>query len=210
VLVIFICKNILIGHRIRQFRAAYSSAVPQNILKELIRQGKPHPGETTESTACVVAIKDINLLGREDKEKPQDAGKIKKMFFANVKDAVFNSGGIIAGFEGDTIIACFGSPLDKITAPVEKACNFVRSCFNNEKTAWRFGIDAGICSFYWSCETGFSVHGRPAVRARILASRTIRLRVRALITNYVREKLDIGAEKIDSLYENSESIFELR
>ena len=214
-LVIFLCKQVLIYRRVRLFRNAYGSAVSQDNLKELIKQGKPYPNETIEAAACVIAIKDINLLGREDKEKPQDAGRLKKSFFAGVKNAVFNSGGVIAGFEGDTIIACFGSPLeknpnDKALTPVEKACSFVRNCLSDDKNAWRFGIDAGNCSFYWSQETGFSVQGRASVRARILASRTPRLKVRALITDFVCNELDIKADKIDSLYENSESIFELR
>ncbi|MDR2965654.1 MAG: hypothetical protein LBU88_07755, partial [Treponema sp.] len=112
-------------------------------------------------------------------------------------------------FEGDTILACFGSSLDKSGNPVSKSCAFVRELLANEKTAWRFGIDTGNCTFYISDETGFSVHGRPAVRARILASRAARLRVAALVTDNVREKVDIQVSKIGSLYENSEPIFEL-
>jgi len=206
---IFSCKCFYIKYRTNLFRTAYGASVSLNILKRLILEGKPHPKDIIQSNSAVIAIRDANLLHREDREKPQDAGKIRKNFFDEVKNAVFNAGGVIAGFEGDTILACFGSPLDKSGNPVSKACAFVKELLRKEKLTWRFGIDTGNVTFYLSGETGFSVHGRPAVRARILASRTIRLKVRALISDNVREKINMDAAKIDSLFANSEPIFEL-
>jgi class 3 adenylate cyclase len=130
------------------------------------------------------------------------------MFLTAVKNIVFDAGGVIAGFEGDTILACFGSPLDKSGSPVEKAMNFVSELLKDEKLPLRFGIDAGECNFSWSSSAGFSVNGRPAVRARVLASKTVRLKARALITDFVREKINLDAKKIDSLFDDSESVFE--
>jgi class 3 adenylate cyclase len=121
---------------------------------------------------------------------------------------VYSRGGVITGFEGDTILACFGSPLDRSPDPLNKACMIVRELLNDEKNTWRFGIDAGECTFFWTAETGYSVNGRPGVRARMLASKTIRLKVRALVTDSAREKLNIKLKKMDSLHENSESVYE--
>jgi hypothetical protein len=210
VLLLFSCKTGIINRRKRHYNKVYGTAVSKNHLKELIRLGRPRITNAVVTQAAVIAIRDPNILNREDHEKPQDAGKIRKMFLSAVKNIVFEAGGIIAGFEGDTVIACFGSPLDKSGDPVEKAMNFISGLLKDEKLPLRFGIDAGECNFSWSPESGFSVNGRPAVRARVLASKTVRLKARALITDYVREKINIEAKKIGSLFDGSEPVFEFR
>ena len=171
--------------------------------------GYPRPSDIITSCAAVIAVKNINLLKVEDREKQQDAGNARKSFYSAVKEAAYSAGAVITAFEADTVLICFGSPLDKTFDPVKKACTMVRRLLDNKNITWRFGIDAGECAFFWSPETGYSVNGRPAVRARILVSKTVRLKKRALITEYVREKINADAEKIDSLFEESESIYEL-
>ena len=214
-LVIFYCKYAVLKYRTRRFRAAYGASVSQNVLKNLIKSGRPRLSEVNVCETAVVAIKDINLLNREDNEKPRDAGSARKEFFAAVKRIVFNSGGVIAGFEGDTILACFGSPLKSagprkgaVEVPVNKACAFVKESLNNEKISWRFGIDAGECAFFWSTESGFSANGRPAVRARVLASKTARLHVRSLITDTVREKTGLDGKKAGALNDGKTHFYE--
>jgi hypothetical protein len=102
-----------------------------------------------------------------------------------------------------------GKPLAKTYHPVEKACFFVRELLKSEKISWHFGIDAGECSFSWSPETGFSVTGRPAVRARALLSKTARYHLRALVTDSIREKIELEGSKIGSLYDETDSFYEL-
>ena len=201
-LVVFCCKCAILKYRARCFRAAYGTAVPQNVLRALIEIGGPRLSEVNTAYAAVIAIKDANLFNREDREEPQDAGSAKKMFFSSVKKIVFASGAVIAGYDGDTVFACFGSPLDKTFNPVVKACSFVRGLLNDEKNTWRFGIDAGVCTFSWSPETGYYVSGRPAVRARVLASRTTRFKTRALFTGSVRETVGLKGKRAGSLYDN--------
>ncbi|MDR1838398.1 MAG: hypothetical protein LBQ93_02270 [Treponema sp.] len=211
---VFYCKCAIINRRARLFRSAYGTAVSPVVLKELIRQGRPHLSDVVAAAAAVIAIKDINLLKREDAVKLQDAGKHKKAFYAWVKDIVYDAGAAIVGIEGDTILACFGSPLDKSVNPVYRACAFVKELLNNEKISWRFGIDAGECTFYWSAETGYSVNGRPAVRARILVSKTARLKSRALVTGFIREMIGDNTNKTDTLkpvetlFDGSEPVYE--
>ena len=207
-LIIFYLKCTFLKLRTRRFRNAYGSSVSRNLLKELIISGKPRLSEINAVSAAVIAIKDINLLTREDREKTEEAGKLKMMFFSSVKEAVFAHGAVIAGFEGDTVLACFGSPLDKTPDPLIKACEFLSELISNEKIHWRFGMDFGDCTFCWTSETGFSVNGRPAVRARMLAAKTTRLKSRALITDSVREKMNFDLKKIDALYGNAEPVFE--
>ncbi|MCL2764073.1 MAG: hypothetical protein FWD40_02180 [Treponema sp.] len=225
VLVLFYCKCAYLNYRALSFRSAYKAAVPKNILQGLIKHGRPGLSEVNIAYAAVIAIRDVNLFTKEDREKSKDAVKIKRAFFTMAKRALFNAGAVIAGYEGDTIFACFGSPLElkpvlttyKWTEdgqpvgtyhPVEKACALVKQLLKNEKITWRFGIDAGECSFSWSPESGFSVSGRPAVRARMLVSKTSRYKMRALVTNSVREKTGLDAIKAGVLYDDDDPFFE--
>jgi hypothetical protein len=215
-LVILYCKFAVLKYRTRRFRAAYGASVSQNVLKGLIKSGRPRLSEVNVCETAVVAIKDINLLNREDNEKPRDAGSARREFNSAVKRIVFNNGGVIAGFDGDTILACFGSPLKSadsprkgaVEIPVNKACAFVRELLNDDKIPWRFGIDSGECTFFWSAESGFSANGRPSVRARVLASKTARLQVRALITDTVREKTGLECKKAGALNDGKTPFFE--
>jgi len=212
-LVIFYCKHAILKYRTRRFRAAYGEAVSQNTLKELIKSGLPRLTQVSVCETTVVAIKDTNLLNREDNEKPRDAGGARKEFFSSVKKNVFNRGGVIAAYEGDTVLACFGSPLktdsrSSAEISINKTFAFVREMLSDEKSTWHFGIDSGECAFFWSAESGFSVNGRPAVRARVLASKTARLQTRALITETVREKTGLESKKMGALNNGKTNFFE--
>jgi hypothetical protein len=207
-LVIFYIKCAVKNYRARRFREAYGPSVSQDALKELICAGKPRLSDIVVANAAVVAIKDINLLTSEDREKPHEAGKARKAFFSLVKETVSDYGAIIAGFEVDTVLACFGSPLDKSDDPLGKACDMVKVLLNGEKKSWCFGIDAGECTFYWTQETGYSVNGKPAVRARVASSKTRRLKVRSIVTETVWLDLNLKAKKLGSLYDGSDAIYE--
>jgi hypothetical protein len=206
-LFIFYLKCTVKNYRARRFRMAYGSSVSQEALRELICAGKPRLSDVIVTNAAVVAIKDNNLLTNEDREKPHEAGKAKKAFFFLVKKTVSDYGAIIAGFEEDTVLACFGSPLDKSSDPLGRACGMVTDLLSDEKKSWNFGIDAGECTFYWMPETGYSVNGKPAVRARVASSKTRRLKVRSIVTETVWLDLNLKAKKLGSLYDGSEAIY---
>jgi hypothetical protein len=208
IFLLFYCKSAYLNYRARTFRSAYRTAVSKDNLRKLINYGRPGLSEVNVSYAAVIAVKDVNLFDKEYHETAKDAGKMKRHFYALAKKILFNSGAAIAGFEGDTILACFGSPLElqpKLTAykwsqdgqplaktysPVDKACALVSRLLANEKISWRFGIDAGDCTFSWSPEAGFSVSGSPAVHARILVSKTTQDK-RALVSDSVAQKIGL-------------------
>jgi hypothetical protein len=219
VLVIYFCRRGTITRRARRFRTAYGSAVSRELLRDLISRGRPQPSEVTVSAAAVIVIRDFNLLRKEDQERVEEAGKSAKEFYAAVKNIFFNAGAVIAGFEGDTVIACFGSTLDKkydeeyasgtIDEPVAKAYKLLKQLLNGDVVNWRFGMDCGKCTFSWSPEAGFIASGRPVVRAKILASKNGRYNTRALITDSIREETNLSVKKIGSLYNEKDSFFEL-
>jgi hypothetical protein len=205
--VIFYLKCAGLKYRARRFRAAYGTAVSKDVLKELIILGHPRLSETDVSLAAVIAVKDFNLFNEEDHEDTDSAWKKRIDFLTSVKDAVFASGAVIAGFEGDTVLVCFGSPLDKSYEPPKKACAFVKKMLNDDKIKWRFGIDFGKCTFQWSAETGYSVYGKPAVHARKLVLKTAKLKSRALISEEVQKNISVVLNRADS--SNEKSIYEL-
>jgi len=207
-IVVFICKCVYLQTRIYSFRAAYGTAVSKEMLTNLINTGRPQLSEINVAFAAVIAVKDINLLTKENREKTYDAGKARKAFFAFVKKTAFNARAVIAGYEGDTILVCFGSPLDNAVKPVAKACTFVRELLSNKQSSIRAGIDAGECTFLWSPETGFSVNGRPVVRAKILVSKTTRFNSLALITDAVREKISFDGKQAGVLYNENDAFYE--
>ncbi|MCL2805487.1 MAG: hypothetical protein FWD26_06080 [Treponema sp.] len=206
-LVIFYCKCALLKHRVRVFTAAYGAVVSKSFLQNLISFGRPHLSEINVTNAVIIAIKDINLLSAAVREKSQDAGKVRNTFYSSVKKVAFNAGAVIVGFEGDTILVCFGSPLElqkwsshvKSYNPIDKAYSLVCGLLEINENTWRFGIDAGECTFYWSPETGYSVNGRPAIRARLLVSKAIRLKIRAIVTDTIRKKIDMNGEMLSAL-----------
>jgi class 3 adenylate cyclase len=198
-LIIFFSKCAIINSRARHFRAAYGTAVSKNVLDLLIKQGRPLLSEVNVSRAVVIAVKDSSLLNRENRERAQEAGGAKKMFYTAVKKVAFKVGAVVAGFECDTVLVCFGTPLDRTVNPVERACSFVRALMKIANNTWRFGIDTGECAFSWSQETGYSASGRPAIRARVLVSRTARLQTRVLFTEAVWEQTKIKSKKVDAL-----------
>jgi len=211
-LVLFFCRSASMRRRARSLRTAYGPFVSRQVLKELIKKGGHELSEKNTAYAAVIAIKDFNLLSKENSEKPQEAGKAQKIFFSDVRKIAFNAGAVIAGFEGDTVFVCFGSPLGKsgktIKDPVLRAYAFIKDLLKNEKITWRFGLDAGECTFSWSPETGFAVKGRPVVRAKILVSKTLQRKSRALVTGLVREKINMHPEKSSPLININENFYE--
>jgi len=228
VLFLFFCKYAYLNYRARAFRSAYRTAVSKDVLQKLIFSGRPGISEVNVSYAAVIAIKDFNLFEKEEAEKTKETAKLKRIFYATAKRLLFNAGAVIAGFEGDTILACYGSPLEinpKLAAykwsedgkpiaksyhPADKACALVRQLLRNEKITWQFGIDSGECTFSWSPESGFTVSGGPAVSARNLVLKTARYKARALITNVVREKIGLSKNQTVAYYAGNDVFFELK
>ena len=197
-LVIFFCKLTCMIRRTRRFRSAYGAVVSGDVLKDLICSGKPQPSEITAGSAVVVAIKDTRLLTAEDQEKPGEAGGAQKLFFSAAKEHIFKADGVISGYEKDTVYACFGSPLNiDADDPVNKAYIMIKELLHDEKASfWCFGMDIGECTFSWSPETGFTANGRPVVRAKILVLKTVQFKKRALVSNDVRDRINIDGKDI--------------
>jgi class 3 adenylate cyclase len=202
------------------FRAAYGNAAGKQCLKQLIRAGRPRPGERNITTAAVIAVKDPSLLILEDEDCVRAAGAAEK-FRGTASELFKKAGAVILGCEGDMILACFGSPLERISLslikgetpyaddfsarggqnPASKAGGFIAELAlrHPETESWRFGIDCGDCLFFWSRRSGYTAAGSPVVRSRILAGLAPRYKARILVTEPVRERLSMPVRKLHTL-----------
>ncbi|MDR1588107.1 MAG: hypothetical protein LBS57_11675 [Treponema sp.] len=225
-LVMFCLSSLIISRGTRRFRLAYGPAVNRACLKQLIRTGQPSLSETICARAVVIAVKNAGLLKREDQEEPILAAGAAAEFRNTVSRTFKKAGAAILGYEGDTVLVCFGSPLERIYLgqiktetqygddlrarsnhhPAVKAMGFITELLQPASAdfpvkSWRFGVDCGECAFSWSEETGYTASGRPLVRARILSSLASRYRAKVLIADSVRERLNQPVRKLHTLGE---------
>ena len=202
----FCIKTVIICRGARRFRTAYGPAVSQPALRNLISEGRPLVSEKIVARAVILALKDSSLLAAEDREDPLEAAQALAQFRAKARQALFDAGAVIIGHEGAAILASFGSPLERFfpgnepgaALPENKTAGLINELLQDNQN-WRLGIDSGECVFSWSPETGYTANGRPVVRARFLLSMTARFNVRAIITDSVRENINLPVRRLGAL-----------
>jgi class 3 adenylate cyclase len=188
----------------RRFLLAYGPYVGKSCLKELIRAGRPAPASRIRVQAAVIAVREAGLLAREDRgleEFPQGA-QMAAAFREEVSALFKGAGGVILGCDGDLVLACFGSPLERIGtgpgrdpylryshSPALRAAEFAAE-LAAQKPQWQFGVDAGECGFAYQPVSGYTAYGRPVVRARILSGLGGRCQARVLISEPVRSQVN--------------------
>lgn len=210
-LVIFNLRLGLARRGARRFRYAYGPAVGKPCLKELVRAGRPLLSEINVIPAAVIAVKDPSLYTQEGRETPEQAARAAAEFRGAITPLFKQAGAVIVACGGNTVLACFGSPPERLfqeraaiangepirqNNPAARAGDCIADLLRQARRPWFFGIDWGECAFSWSAETGYTANGRPVVRARILASLGPRCRAQVIITNAVREQIAQPSKKI--------------
>jgi class 3 adenylate cyclase len=221
-LVIFIISLMIIRRGARRFQLAYGPYVGKPCLKQLIRTGRPLPGELIRAGAAVIAVRKAELLSREDRGNSLAGAQAAEAFREEVSRLFRKAGGVIIGCDGDLVLACFGSPLERIAlgglrkestdpytrhsrTPTVRAAEFITELLaaSAGTASWRFGVDTGECAFGYMPVSGYSAFGRPVVRSRILSSLTIRYNAQVIVSAAVSESLpDIPVRKLNILKEN--------
>jgi hypothetical protein len=200
-----VCGFCISYGRMLRFRLAYTGLVNNNMLKRLVKMGRPPLSETLSAQAVIIAVKNAGMSGREDRDSPLEAAHAAAEFRREFSRIFRRHGALILGIENDIALACFGSPPQRlcgeaVTHPAALAIPCIREIFNNPLTAdWHSGIEAGECSFSWSEETGYTAHGRPMIRARIFTSLAVRYQVQAIIGETARKSSGLNLHKIASL-----------
>jgi len=190
--------------RMLRFRLAYGPAVNGDMLKQLLKAGRPLLSETLCAQAAIIAVKNPGMSGREDRGTPLETAKAAAEFQEEFSRIFKRKGALVLGFENDIALACFGSPPERICRneaahPAARAVTCVGEILKEPLSAqWCFGIESGKCAFSWSGKTGYAANGHPVIRARLLASLALRYQVRAVIGESAKESSDILARKLSS------------
>jgi len=190
--------------RMLRFRLAYGPSVNGEMLKQLIKAGRPLLSETLCAQTAIIVVKNPGMSGKEDRGKPLETAKAAAAFREEFSRIFKKKGALILGFENDIALACFGSPPERIcrkeaTHPAARAINCIGEILKEPLSApWCFGLESGECAFSWSGKTGYAANGHPVVRARLLAALAQRYQVRAVIGESAKESSDILARKLSS------------
>ncbi|GHU78029.1 hypothetical protein FACS189462_1560 [Spirochaetia bacterium] len=228
-LLVFSVSQVIIHRGARRFRLAYGPYVSKSCLNQLIRIGRPLPSELIPARAAVVAVRKQGLLSQEDRRHPQAGAATAAAFREEASRLFKKAGGVIIGCDGDLVLGCFGSPLERTAlggikadpssepyalSPAASAASFITEVLADtaaaqdkaETASWCFGIDTGECSFRYLPVSGYSAFGRPVVRSRILSSLAPRYQVRVVVSAAVSESLsDMPVRRLNVLKEQDGS-----
>lgn len=201
----------------QRFRLAFGPSVSRPCLRSVIHTGIPLPSQTITARAAVVAVKYSEPVFRGD-----TSGRYAEeilIFYKKVSEIFMKAGGTVIGTEGDIVIVCFGSPLERVflggkrkispyeyninalAAPALRAVDIVTETARHpEYTSWHFGLDIGNCTFSWTALSGYFALGAPVQKARILSRLVAKYKTRIIISSQVNEALpDHTAKKLDVL-----------
>jgi len=190
--------------RMLRFRLAYGPAVNGDMLKRMLKAGRPSLAGISCVQAAIIAVKNPGMSGNEDRGAPLETAKAAAAFREEFSRIFKRKGALILGFENDIALACFGSPPERVcrneaTHPAARAVNCIGEIIKESRSVpWYFGLESGECAFSWSGKTGYTANGHAMVRARLLVSLAQRYQVRAVIGESAKENSDILARKISS------------
>ena len=208
----------------QRFRLAYGPFVSRSCLRSVIRAGSPLPSQTVNARAAVVAIKYSGSSPRpasaefSGRDLERNHSRSILAFYEEVSEVFTKAGGTIIGTEGDIVIVCFGSPLERVflggkrkispyeenihalAAPAQRAVEVVLETARREECrSWHFGLDIGNCTFSWTALSGYFALGNAVQRARILSRLGSRYNARIIISSAVNEALpDLAAKRLDT------------
>jgi hypothetical protein len=110
------CAFIIRGRFKRWLREAYEPFIPRAYLRRIIRTGKPLPAQCLSVRAAVVAVKNTGLTLSEDQDKAPASARNALAFREEVGRLFIRAGAVIAGGDGDLVLAAFGSPPERAAA----------------------------------------------------------------------------------------------
>jgi class 3 adenylate cyclase len=207
-----------------RFRAAYGPRMAGAFLLRLIRQGRPFPWETVTVNAAIVAIRDGDLSGMENRGGPEESAAAAAAFRKEALRLFGEAGAVMTGVEGDMAVFAFGSPLERqalkkmkegrpyddsdtaLLSPGSRAATLVLEILKNAPRAgsWRFAVDAGQCSFSWTAASGYTASGRAVITARLLSNLCARHKTRLMASGRVVRSLgDLPMKKLGALVDQA-------
>ncbi|MDR1108959.1 MAG: hypothetical protein LBL19_07990 [Spirochaetaceae bacterium] len=185
-------------------RQVYGASLPPVYLETLLRAGESPVLTPVTAVAAVITVRNDPLAVRENQGEPREAARNGAAFREELFQWCQKTGGIMAGWEGDTALIAFGSPPERAVLkirgksscageplnPVTQAINFFQEILKGspDGSSWYFGLDVGECAFVPIPGSGYRVYGPPAACSRLLSKFAPRYEVPILITRAVQEK----------------------
>jgi hypothetical protein len=96
-----------------RFRLAYGPRMESGCLRRLIRAGRPFPSETVTVNAAIVAVRNGDLSGVENRSGPGESAAAVAAFREAALRLFGESGAVMTGVEGDLAMFALGSPLER-------------------------------------------------------------------------------------------------
>jgi class 3 adenylate cyclase len=164
----------------------------------------PLPPETME--AAILSIRKADLPALENQGTSEEAAARTRRFREEARRRLTEAGAVILGYEGELVMAAFGSPLERIATrrvlsaksrktppqkPAVRAALFAGAALQKKAVTgpWNIGIDSGPVTFYFSPSPHYTGSGRSVVRARLLSSLAPRCKAAVLSTKNAAENL---------------------
>jgi hypothetical protein len=212
ILVSTFCSLIMKRNLKRHFQVAYGPYVAKSHLGYLIGTGRPVPEDILSVRAAIIAIKNPALNPMENGQPAKVSATAITKFRDEVRMIFLKTGAVIVGVNGDTVLAAFGSPVERVGLhtmknempydddanprgthnPVKKAVGFLTELIdsNQEAGRWHYGLDYGECIFTWTDIAGYMAFGTPSYNARLLASQGCRHKVGVFVSKNCADKID--------------------
>jgi hypothetical protein len=221
-----------------RYVGSFAPFAPQRYITALQHSKSLDPGEIITSRCAIVAIKNPELSRIQEGPPAQTEGRTLS-FYEKTRDTWTRGGAVIVGLSHDTVLAAFGSPIERAAYrsmknempydddplprgannPVAKAAGFLVELLktDDEAAAFCYGLDGGEAAFCWNKLSGYTASGSAALRSRALSALCTQYNVHILVTTtaakrlegYLMRPLDSLVSGADGANEGDEQFYEL-
>jgi hypothetical protein len=213
-------------------KQTFGAIISAENLRKLIKVHKVLPQKSVVLCA-IAAIRNPGLTLSAYRGNALITAQALNLFRNEVRAVFLKEDGVIVSETEDTILVCFGSPIERFImeargspehntdntvheTPVNKVARIIAELpKKNKKSApWHFGLDYGECNFSWSPLAGYTVCGKTVVNARLLSGLCSQYKLKALVSNSAAAKLE--PRRINEIQDKNnkgtvqEAFFELR
>jgi hypothetical protein len=178
--------------------------------------------EVLSAVAAIVAVRNGGNLPQGILRDRARRAREHRAFRERTGRQIIESGGVVIGVDGAVVLAAFGAPSGtEVSASAEVPSGTEVSASGDSPggqptTAQdlarlagkavldmigtdpsiddgrRYGVDIGVCSFFYSEFGGYSAEGSPLVHARMLSGLAMKHRCRVLVTRRIKDAVGQG------------------
>jgi len=210
-------------------RHSAGNRLPQALVKRLSAAHAVPSLENRVAKAAILAIRHFGEGSRNDPDDDERLASSLRAFHEAAAKEILKRGGVVLGSDEFIVTAGFGTPLEQAARGLgSEPCAAARAAYaaaldivasEPETSAdWRFGLDLGDCSFFYSSIDGYRAVGRPVNYARLLSGLASKYNSRILVAQGIASEAGAAGDswktrRLDSLVEkasgNEHAFYEL-